>query len=280
MTAITYSVAGVPLDDAAGRWSLRKGTLVWPALSLRTVDTVIPGVDGSLPGGYEPVDVPSLVLRMKVSGATYGALRANVGALLSVLAPSGDVPVVQTIDGVSRSITGRGKSTTEPEFSPAQLSASFTATLRLPGVYWRGPSADWSQSEPTPGALYEVSSLAGCSAPVSDALVLVTGPVASPKVSDAAGSWAQLALTLAAGEKALLDCDAWTVRRGSGVTFEGGGTDTRGSLVTSGGPYALRLTPRMRAADPVDTLVQLSLSGSGMTSATALAVRARPAYLV
>jgi hypothetical protein len=277
--SITYSIAGVPLDDPAGRWKLLSDTLVGSGLSVRAVDQQIPGVDGVVPPVQEQMDAPSLVLQVRIYGSSYAELLANYGALLAVLAPTADVTVTRTVDGVSRTAVGRGKSVTDPDFVPGSRMVTVTATLRLPGVYWRADALLWSKSAPASGTAYEVTTLANGSAPVDDALILIVGPASSPKVSCGA-SWAMLNLTLADGEKALIDCRAWTVRRGTGVTLDGGGTLTSGSLITSGSPYLLRLAPAMVGVDPAVTATKVTLTATGMTSSSAIAVRAQPAFLV
>lgn len=265
MGCITYAVDGVPLDDPAGRWGLRKGTLVGSGLSVRGVDSIIPGVDGSVAVGYEPLDVPSLMLTMSVYGRDYPDLMRNFGALLMLLAPTGPVTVTRTVDGVVVSQAARGKSTTDPEFHPKRKWLTFTATLRLPGVYWRGRAADWAGSG-------RVTTLDGSTAPISDALLLIEGPATNPRVS-CGDQWVELDLTMADGERALVDCARWSVRVGSDVTFDGGGDIRSGALRTSGGPYLLRLVPRVRATDPTLTCVTVGVSDGS------LAVRAAPAYL-
>ena len=126
------------------------------------------------------------------------------------------------------------------------------------------------------GDMSWLSILDGSTAPVDDALVLIEGPVTNPKLT-CDGAWFRLGLTLAAGESALVDCRAWSVRAGAGVTLAGGGTVRTGVLTTSGGPYLLRLRPSMVGTDPTVTQVQASITADSGTPS--LTIQAAPAYL-
>lgn len=271
---ITYAIDGVPLDDPNSRWRLLKTTTVGPGLSVRAVDVAIPGMDGNLPAGLEALDAPSQLFRMGVYGRDTAELMLNYGALLPLF--TSGVTVTKTVGGVDRSIAAAGKSTTTPEYFPAGPRLQFTAEMRLPGVFWRGQSATWTVVAPASGTTYPVTTLDGSTAPVDDALVLIDGPVVNPKLTCGTG-WFRLGLTLAAGESALVDCRAWTVRAGSGVTFAGGGTVKTGVLSTSGGPYLLRLRPAMVGTDPTVTQVSVALSFDAGTPS--LSVQASPAFL-
>lgn len=277
MTCITYAVSGVPLDDVDGRWRLLKETSIGAGLTVRTVDVSIPGMDGNVQVGFEPLDAPTIQFRMGVYGQDYESLMCSYGALLPLLAPSSSVTVTKRVGSQTRSIAARGKSTTQPEFHPAGKRLAFTAELRLPGIFWRGRIAPWRVPAPASATEYTVTSLDDSTAPVDDALVLIEGPVVNPKVS-CGSSWFRLGLTLASGESALVDCAKWTVRAGSGVTFAGGGTVKTGVLTTSGGPYLLRLRPTMVVCDPTVTRVQVALTYD--SGSPALSIQAAPAFLV
>lgn len=275
----TFLIDGAPLDDPDGRWFLISGTEIASGASLRTVDSTVPGMDGSYGVDYEPVDVPSLVMSLAVTGKDRAEMLARYGALARILAPTGAVTITRVLDGVALTAQARGKSISDPDINLFGPLLKFTATLRLPGVYWRGTPATWSRTGVTSGAEYVVTTLDGSTAPVRDAQILVTGPVTDPKVT-CGDSWAQLGLTVAAGDSALIDCVAWSVKVGTGLTFGGSGTTQTGSLTASPGDYLLPLTPRMTATDPMKLQVPIGVEGSGMSGATSLAVRAASAFRV
>lgn len=276
---ITYGAADVALDDADGRWSVQSSTEVGPALSARISATPLPGMDGELATDYEPVDTPTLLLRMRVNGTSDADLRANYNGVLSLLYPVGETTLTKTVDGVTYQVAARRKTTTAPEYHPGGHLLFFNATLRMTGVYWRGALATWSQANPASGTAYPVTTLDGSTAPIDDALILITGPAQSPSVH-CLGKQANLNLTLAGGEKALIGCSDWTVRYGTGVDFGGGGASKGKSLGNDGGPYVLRLIPRIQVSDPTRMRVSVAFSATGTSSATKLQIQARPAYVV
>ena len=125
-----------------------------------------------------------------------------------------------------------------------------------------------------------MATLAGSSAPIYDARILITGPISNPKVTDvASGAWAKLTADIAAGDAMLLDCKNWLAYRGDS-TLDAGDVGATGLLSTSGGPYMLPLTPQITATDPAVRRVRLSVTGTGFTSATGLSVRADKALAV
>lgn len=279
MGCVTYAVDGVPLDDARGRWRLLKGTTVGLGASVRAVSMTIPGVDGTSSPGVETRDEAALALKLAVRGDSYEEMVANYAGLSMLLAPTSPVEVTRRVGSLEWSQSARGRTIDQPTFSAARKEHTVTATLRLPSVFWRGPVDDWSVSGPSSGASHEVTTLTGSSGPVDDALILIGGPANQPRVT-CGSSWFELGLSLTASQSALVDCATWKVRAGSGVTFSGGGSDRSGTLITSGGPYLLRLVPTVQNFDPTDTAVMVALSaGSGMTSGTKLSIRARPSHL-
>lgn len=274
---IDYAVDGADLHDPLARWDVLASSMVAPGVTVNAVDLTIPGVAGSLPWPGAPQTAPQMTIDLLVRGASQDEMQANYGALAALLYAG--TTLTRTVGTTVTSVGMELQTIATPVFSQSLNVYTTTAVLKLPTVYWRADSQDWTVSNPTSGTSYEVITLAGTTAPVVDALLLVTGPAPSPKIT-CGSSWCQLNLTVASGNKALVDCNAWTVRYGTGVTFAGGGTLQSGRLLTSGGPYVLPLRPGMRDTDPADTRVQVSMTSTGMSSATKLQIRAKPAYLV
>lgn len=259
----TYLVDGVPLDDPDGRWSLLEGTVFSTGSSRSVSNIAVPGMDGALPGRSSAASMP-LVLKMDALGHTADGLARNLSAISSLLSAS-SMTVTRVLGGVESTASAQGESVSVPEYFPSALLARFTATLRLPVAVWRGRVADFAGDG-------QVTTLDGSTAPIDDALLLIDGPATDPVIS-CGDAWAKLTLTLGSGDAALIDCKTWTVRAGSGVTFAGGGDVKTGVLTTSGGPYLLRLVPRMVATDPAVTAVTVACSDGD------LSVRAAPAWL-
>lgn len=271
---VTFSLDGVALDDERGRWRLLKSTTVSSGLAVRVVDVTIPDMDGSVRVGRESLDTPVWSGRLGVYGDSVRALSAQFDGLARLFR-DGSV-LTRTVNGVETSTGVTCRSVSSPEFSAAGRRMSFAAEMRMPDVAWRGRAVTFVGAAVASGVPVDVATLYDSTAPVDDAVVLISGPAVNPMVS-CGGSWFRLGITLASGDAALVDCAAWTVRAGAGVTFAGGGTVRTGVLTTSGGPYLLRLRPVMVAADPLFTSTRVALAfDSGSPS---LSILAAPAYL-
>lgn len=279
---ITYAIDGAPLDHPAGLWSIEAATSAGQPINPRAVNQVVPGFDGIMPVAYESLEAPPQVIALSVGGDGSGGetdlgLQQNLNALGALFRNA--TLLTKTVDGVSRTATVQLGSLSAPEYAP-DATAKVTATLRLVKSYWRGPSGDYSRLHPPLGGVNRVTTLDGSSGPVDDALILITGPIANPRVTDlASGEWVQANFTVAAGEKLLINCATWQARRGTTVTYAGGGSIVSQTLSASKGRAALlRLTPAMTAGDPLDTRVTVSLTGTGDNADTTLGIRAQPAF--
>lgn len=277
---ITYAVNGIALDDASGRWRLQKGSSVAPGISADQVSVKVPGMDGLYPVAGESRQAPPLTFRIRVQGTDDATLRDRLMALLMIIAPSrGPVTIGRSIDGVLTYAAAKMETISEPEYSHARFAATVTVVYRLTGVYWREDADDWTQAGITSGTGYTIGTLTGTSAPIYDARILVAGPITNPKVTDTvSGAWAQLTTTILAGKAALFDCGNWLAYQGDS-TLDAGGTGATGSLSTSGGPYMLPLQPEVVSGNPANRRIRISVTGTGLSSATSLSVRAAKAHL-
>lgn len=279
---ITFAIDGAPLDHPLGYWQIESATSTGQPINVRAVNQVVPGFDGVMPVAYETLDVPPQTIVLVVNGDGVGGesdvgLQRNINALSGLFQNA--ALLTKTVDGVSRTAVVRLGSLTAPEYSP-DASARITAVLRLPKVYWRGPTGDYSRVHPPLGGVNRVTTLDGSSGPVDDALILITGPITNPRVTDLnSGEWVQANFAVAAGEKLLINCATWQARRGTAVTYAGGGSIVSQALSASKGRAALlRLTPAMTAGNPLDTRVTVSLTGTGDNADTTLGIRAQPAF--
>lgn len=275
MPCVTYAIDGVPLDDRDGRWSLRATTEVGPALSTRAVDNSLPGMDGIMPVGYEPIDSPSQLFKIGVYGNDATEALRNYSAVLMLVV--GEHELTKTVGTHTTRTRMLGKTTTAPEFFPAGHRLTFTAEVRLPEVYWRDDVSDWVNQSPVSGISYRVTTLDGSTGPIDDALVLIEGPSSNPIRVASDDAWFQVSLALPAGQAALVDCRNWTVRVGAGVTFAGGGDVKTGALTTSGGPYLLRLRPSILATDP--QMTQVAITPTFASGSPKLSIRAARSFL-
>ena len=286
------TVDGVSLD--AYGWGVEAKTRAWPAS--RAGDLAVPGVDGSIPTLNDDLDVGVLTLTMWLLGvdatgtipggaSAMTQARANLDSLVHLFMGRRNalLDVRETVDGggTLRQAWCKVIDQVVPEVRAGGLGR-FTVVLSIPDGMWQDTAtADWSQASAVSGTSYEVTTLQGATAPISDAVFLVTGPVNTPRLADVAtGAYVQLNQNLAASNFWRVNSGTWATRYGTGLSL--GSTDTTGTdgqaSTTFGGGSArfLRLQPALATGL---RRVNISLTGTGFTAATAVAVRARRKYL-
>ena len=290
-TATPITVDGTLLDSLA--WAVESKTKTMPGS--RGADMPMAGVDGVAASLNDDYQGSLLTLGMFLRGTDQNGVvpantnaiaqcRQNLDDLLFLFSKKhGLMDVREDIgDGTIRQAWCK---LAEDPVTPTIIAggaARFQVLLTLPDAFWQDVAVtEWTQAGVVAGNTYTVPPLTGGNAPVSDAVVLVTGPANNPVVTDVTTSaYVKLNRVLAAGESWRLNCGTWATQYGTGLSL--GSADTSGS---SGDPYTesgggnarfLRLVPSYVAGART---VRVTVSGAGFTSATAISVRARRKYL-
>lgn len=290
-TAFDVTVDGVSLDSLA--WNIDSKVRPWAGV--RAGNVVVPGVDGvvaSINDDLEPVVwvLSMWAIGVNSSGVIPGGsnamsqVRANLDALSFMFRKQYTLlDVREVVDhlGTVRQGLCKVEDTISPEVK-AGGSGRFTVPLLVPaGVLQDVSTSDWSQASAVSGTAYEVTTLQGSTGPITDGTILVTGPATNPQVTDVTtGAYVRLNAALPAGQQWRVNSATWVTRHGSGLTLgsaDTAGTDGQAITVYGGGnSHFLRMYPVL---DTGLRRVKLTLSGTGFTSATALAVRARKKFL-
>lgn len=276
--SIAYTVDDVALTDPSGRWDVLNTSTVVPALTIDSSDSQVPGMVGSLPSPGQPASAAQMTIDMKILGTDQDSMWHYYTALAGLFARGSTLR--RTVGTTTTSADMELQSIAQPVYVDYLSAFTTTVVVKLPGALWRADAGDWSQSNPTSGTNYAVSTLANMSGPVNDALYLLTGPMDTGAKLASGSGWLKVGSAIASGSAALVDSAAWTVRIGTDVDFDGGGTLTAGVLTNAGGPYVLPLLPVTVGGDPMVTTVKVKLTATGLTSSSAVGVRARSAYLV
>lgn len=274
---------------------------------LRSGDQVLAGMDGVV-ASLEDAREPSIyALSMFVNGCDedglvpadrnrWGMLRQNLDMLLALFARTdalldvrevvvGD-PVTQDVqnalDAPQRQAYAKVSDTLAPDLQPGAV-ARFTVALNFPSVFWQDVDAQvWAQAALVSGTTYAVPTLDGSSAPISDAVVCLTGPATSPvKVADAnTGAFVRLNANVPAGQTWRVNTATWESRMGATLGPDSADTDgtDMAAATDSGGRYPslLRLTPR---PDAGTRRVKMAVTAAGMAAASTLTVSARRKFL-
>lgn len=277
----TYTINGV--DLATLGVIVTSDSVVNVSAAQGSSSLAVPGLHGALVA--QPVefyDEGKLVLQMFMDGGGNKAVHdGKLDGLLALL--TGPLDVRKTMmDGSVRQMLCYKRANIDPDHRPGGWTR-LTAALDVPGVFWRDTAAStFSQTQPVSGTSYVMANLAGSTAPIGDAKVLWTGPVTNPTAADPySGSTVMWQGTVAAGAQVRVEAGTMTAVSGTGIGLSGAGTDVSGSLVPSGPGSAFRLldfTPEIVAADPTNRRVRVTVTGTGITSATNVQVSARRAF--
>lgn len=290
ITYPTYTVDGVPLD--ATGWYLTRETRRRALPGVRAVSVKVPGRAGELPITGLDVDTTTLTLGLWVtcrrpdgSEGDLPDLEANLEALYGLFGVRHRMLDVRHLPapGVERQADATVLAAADPQVNVALRHATLQVVLTIPGVFWRDVTAfTWVGA--LPGQRQVVTHLAGSTAPITDAVIRITGPATNPRVTDeATGGTVRFTGAVAAGRRLLIDCgrlraslvdeDTWDLDAGSDVTGQ----------VDSTGPGSahrwLHLTPTMSGGDPYSRTVTVTTAATATTSASGVEIRARRAYL-
>ncbi|MEU8195227.1 hypothetical protein AB0C10_15750 [Microbispora amethystogenes] len=287
----TYFLDGVPLDHPAGCWRLKKGTKRRPLPGVRAVNLNVAGRSGDIPVlglDFEATTLPLVftVYTRTTAGASGDAedLEANVEALGALLGTRHRLMDLKYVVGsMVRVAAVTIETSSDPEYYYDAGFARITALVRVPGVFWRDEAdATWIGTATGSGQI--VTTLAGSTGPITDAVLQVSGPAVNPSIKDVAtGCTVSYSGTVASGKYLLIDCGAMVAATVSSDTFalSGGGNVTGNINATGPGSQFrwLHLTPAMAVGDPHSRAVVVDASASGTSGASALKIRGRRSYL-
>lgn len=280
MSTYTYLLAGVP--DTEQRM-LTRTTALHAGVTVRATAVVVPGIHGATPGGGVVFDAGLLTMEWELIASSWDGLDVEYATLLALLGQPGGVEITRRAidDTVAHDTTAiaRLKSISEPHADAASPLTTVTVVLDLPDVFWRGTIATSPQAPASGDTVTEVTSLAGSSAPVVDAVVRVSGPATALQILDvASGTGLSWSGALPEGEYLYLDAATLRAWRSTSWSEWAPGAADESLGLDYPGPGPLEIWPLPGAA-PEQRTPRLSVSGAGRGSSTALAVRAAPAYL-
>lgn len=275
-----YTIDGVPLSDPKGRWSVHRESQRRTPVAFRSVDVDVPGVDGNIPIYGEQVEATALALEVNVYG-TPAQVEERVNFLRSLLGRTSGPIEVERRGGLVAD--AKPASISDPVMT--ERYARIGVTLSIPSGVWRGPQETWTHPDATHAGAEDVGTLDGGSRPITDALVLITGPATTPQIEDVAtGSKLRYTGSVPAGQKLLIDTSRWRATLGAGVSWGSSGTNATASIVASGPRsdttlFPLTPIPGINPDGDPTTAPSVKFTATGTTSATTVQIRARTSHL-
>lgn len=288
-----YTIDGVPLSDPLYRWRVHRETQRRTPVAFRSVDVDVPGVDGNIPIYGENIEATALALELNVYGRTPAQIEERVNFLRSLLGRTTGPLRVEKRGG----LVAEAKPAAISDPVMTDVYARMSVTLSMPTGVWRGPEETWTH--PAPGSTAAVATPIRSSRPITDSLILITGPANTPIVEDAAaGATVRYGGSVPSGQNLLIDCASWRAHRGPGVSWGTAGSNATSDLENAG-PMSdvtlLPLTPVMAgeswgsrgpgvpivpaAGDGLAFTPRIIFRASGTTSATSVQVRARGSFI-
>lgn len=285
------AVDGVRLDTLA--WNITKINRAMAAR--RSADVEVPGLDGNLPSlndNLEPLvfGLEMFVMGTDAAGAVPAAgrrdqFRANLDELVHLFGTRHRLLEVteQVTATQSRRALAKVVDSITPDVSENGANGQFTVSLQVPAGVWEDTAtSDWTSAAIVSGVAQEVTTLQGATERISDAVILVQGPIANPKITDpATGAYVQLTATLAANQFWRVNVGTWATRTGTGLglgSADTTGTDAQAITTYGGTPNQSAFLPLVPARDTGQRRVKVTLTGTATSAATSLSVRARRKY--
>lgn len=263
---MTYSLNGVPFDNATYGWSFRGSSNPLADLSAQLDSVRAQGRHGVIAGMPGVLEAPLIRIVVQTPRAALRTLEALVrlGGVLTSIHEAGET----TVEFVSLSPTGYGA---------ADAYVDLAVTFRAPAAAARGALVTTSAlalggaSVPLPGLF------PGLSLEVQDAVVRVKGACTGLQVTDSAGSWFTYAGTLTASQYLRFESDTG---RGFVTTTDtwAGGTEVSGAI-DFGGPRGLFEISPAWTSDPAVRAGVLTVA-TATRSGAQVQVRGRGAFLV
>jgi len=285
------TVDGVRLDTLA--WNISK--ISRQVASRRSADYEVPGVDGVVASLNDPLEAVTFGLEVFVMGTDADGsvppagradtFRANLDELVHLFGKRHELlDLRETVaTGVERQALAKVVDSIAPEVNLPGSAGSFTVGLTIPAGMWQDvDTQDWAGVAGTAsGTNQEVLTLRGATERITDAIFLVKGPVTNPRLRDpVTGAYVQLNRALSSTEFWRVNVATWASRYGTGLTLgsaDTAGTDAQALTQYGGTRNQVHFLPLVPARNATGTVrwTRVSLTGTGMTAASQVSVRAR-----
>lgn len=263
-----YSLDGVPLQNPAYGWRLKRASEPYTQLTQDIADFNSSNRDGTIDVRGR-LTTPTLTLVVTAPQATLSALLGLMRAG-TTLARTADPSKTASVDMVSMQTD---------TLTPAGGGLyQVTAAYRIPGVFWRDASSTdqvcaFGQSSNTG---FQFTVLTASTAPVRDAVLSVKGPISSVVLAGANSTYIQYAHAVASGHYLVVNAISGRAWDGTDPWSVTGATEVSGDIASGAYPYFLELAPN---TNPGIDGALLAVSWAGATAGTSqVTVRAKNAY--
>lgn len=278
--AIAYTLQGFNLHQPDLGFYLLEGSAFASDIAPRRANLVVPLMHGEIPAWNDPLDTTTIALRVRIRDRDPAELERKWNYLRSLLGLGSNNPIVVRRESANLITFTHAQllSMSEPDFWCAAGQVHTVILLHNPSGRWQHVDLE-EQVLDVPGAQQMIVTAMESSAPITNALFRVRGPLSSITIrnpyNDTGFSWSWTA-PIGALEYLLVDTEnyqAWINSTNSWDAREG---DVSSRLLTEGNGM-LSLTP-IPGLTPGSNTNLTSVSASGQGANTQLTVRSRRTF--
>lgn len=280
--SLAYTIQGFNLHQPDLGFQLMEGSSYASSIAPRRVNLVVPRMHGEIPAWNDPLDTTEITLRVRIRDDDPAELERKWIYLRSLCMGGQNNPVMLRRESEDHNAFAYVQllSMSEPDFWCAAGIVDTVIILHNPSGRWQDAITPTDQSLSIPGAEQTVVAAMDSSAPITDALFRVRGPLSSVTIrnpyNDTGFSWfAPTSLT--ADQWVIIDCKNYQAWINTSPSWDARNVDASRTLQTEGnGMLSLTSIPTSVYGENYNLT---SVSASGATAATELTVQARPTYL-
>lgn len=279
---VAYTLQGFNLHQPEIGFQLMEGSSYASAIAPRRINLVVPNMHGEIPAWNDPLDSTNITVRVRISDGSPAELEAKWIYLRSLCMTGQNNPVTMRRETEDHNAFAYVQllSMTEPDFWCAAGIVDTVMIFHNPFGRWQDASTPVDQPLSVTGAQQIVVAAMESSAPITNALFLVRGPLASIQIrnpyNDTGLSWAA-PTALGPNQWIVIDTERYQVWGNTSGDWDDLDVDLSRTLLTMGNGM-LSLTP-IPSITPGDNTNLTAVASSGSTGATELTVRARRTYL-
>lgn len=279
---ITYTIQGFNLHQPQIGFQLMEGSSYATAVAPRRVNLLVPNMHGEIPAWNDPLDSTQISLRVRIRDSDPAELERKWIYLRSLCMGGQNNPATLRRETEDHNAFAYVQLLTmsEPDFWCAAGMVDTVIILHNPSGRWENAVTPEDQMLSVPGAQQSVVAAMQSSAPITNALFRVRGPLSSITIrnpyNDTGFTWTA-ETTLTTSQWVLVDVANYQAWVNYTASWSDRIVDASRTLLTEGvGMLTLTSIPTSVYGENYNIT---SVSASGHTAQTELVVRARPTYL-
>lgn len=275
-----YLINGFRVHQPDKGFRLMESSQFASEISPRRVNLQVPRMHGQIPAWDDPIDSTGVIIRVRIQDTDPQMLERKWNHLRAhaLLGGNRAVILVRESELGNTSAQVQLESMSQPDF---WCAAGIVDTT----IIFHNPSGRWQESTPQeqplllPGTQQTLFAVNESTAPITNALIRVRGPVSSIRIGNDAnntGLYWSGSTAVNGNQWLLLDCENFEAWINTNSQWSTRGTNVSRWLLSEGiGPLSLTPIPSVTIGNNTSSI---TTSGAGTSSNTQLMVQARRTY--